>query len=132
MAERSAAAAAQADNLEVQGNMQAELADQRSAAQARNKALAELGEVQGNLHAELTEQRSTVQTELANFRKFLEAQKAELRQHLTDMSSTEREQSKSLLARARQILDSDEALRQKLQTLLAEEVVTRADFIGET
>merc|ERR1712054_384499 len=48
------------------------------------------------------------------------------------MSSKEREQTKALLARVRQMLDSDEGLRQKLEKILTQEMVSRADFLGET
>merc|ERR1711937_599398 len=71
-------------------------------------------------------------SEISGMREFLEQQKAELKQHLTEMSSREREQTKTLLARARQMLDSDEALRQKLETLLPHDMVTKSDFLSET
>jgi len=49
-------------------------------------------------------------------------------QHLTQ----EREQTRALLGRARQILDSDDALRVQLQKLLHTEMVSKGEFLAET
>jgi hypothetical protein len=57
---------------------------------------------------------------------------ANLKHLLTDTCNREREQTKTLLGKARQILESDEALRERLQSLLGCEMVTRADFTSET
>lgn len=56
----------------------------------------------------------------------------ELRQLVADCCSQEREQTQAVVARARQILDTDDALRQKLNSFLQTEIVSKADFAAET
>lgn len=57
---------------------------------------------------------------------------ADLKHILADTCNREREQTKALLGRTRQILESDEALRERLQNLLSSEMVSKADFTSET
>mmetsp|Transcript_159384 Transcript_159384/g.305730 ORF Transcript_159384/g.305730 Transcript_159384/m.305730 type:complete len:534 (-) Transcript_159384:37-1638(-) len=58
-------------------------------------------------------------------------QKAELRRMVGDLCQQEREQTKTMVARARQILDSDESLRLRLQNLFECEMISKEEFKGE-
>jgi len=58
--------------------------------------------------------------------------KTELQQWVRDAFDEEFNQTKTMLARARQILDSDETLRARLQSLLQTEMVSKNEFRQET
>lgn len=72
-----------------------------------------------------------LQEKLGVLQQSLADPKTELRQVVNDMCAKERDQTKQLLSRAKQILDTDEGLRQRLQTLLASQMVSRTDFTSE-
>mmetsp|Transcript_68307 Transcript_68307/g.108386 ORF Transcript_68307/g.108386 Transcript_68307/m.108386 type:complete len:337 (+) Transcript_68307:28-1038(+) len=58
--------------------------------------------------------------------------KADLQQWVRNEFEQEFNQTKTMLARARQILDSDENLRTELQNLMQTEMVSKNDFFQET
>lgn len=55
----------------------------------------------------------------------------EVKRLMGDMCAKEREQVKTLLGHAKNMLDSDEALRAKLEAVLQSEMVTKAEFFNE-
>lgn len=56
---------------------------------------------------------------------------AEVQRLVADLCSKERAQAKTLLSRAKQILDSDEALRERLGEVLQCEMVSKPEFLEE-
>jgi hypothetical protein len=85
--------------------------------------------------SDMEELRQLIADSCAKERQFFERRKEseilELRQLVADICAKEREPTKVMLERARQILENDDALRQKLQALLQTEVVSKADFASE-
>lgn len=59
------------------------------------------------------------------------ANDAQVKKLVTELCAKEREQAKTFLAQAKQILESDEVLRQRLQTVLQFEMVTKDEFAEE-
>lgn len=80
---------------------------------------------------ERTAREQQIRGAFSELREGFNEQRTELRQMVADMCQQEREQTKTMVARARQILDSDESLRQRLQSLLETEMITKDEFKGE-
>lgn len=100
------------------------------------------GEVQQDMVASLSalkeimaEERASREENLQSLREEFGqksfASDAQLKKLVTDLCAKEREQAKSLLAHAKQILESDEVLRQRLQSVLQCEMVSKEEFLEE-
>jgi len=88
--------------------------------------------VQELLANERISREQQIRGAVSEVRDIIADQKVELNRLVRETCEKERDQTKSMLARARQILDSDESLRVRLQSLLHTEMVSKADFTEVT
>jgi len=84
--------------------------------------------IQSQLANERVSREQQIRGAMTEVRDIISDQKVEMHRLVRETCEKERDQTKTMLARARQILDSDESLRDRLQTLLQTEMVSKAEF----
>lgn len=85
----------------------------------------------GKILQHISDQDQSAKQERQLLERQKESDKEELQQLIAVSCAKERESTKAMLERAQRILDSDDALREKLQVLLHTDVVSKADFASE-